>query len=204
MNSMQLITVAHAVINVSSICLATYIAGIVTLLGSALVASYFPGTVLSPRQTTSSLDVTKIDLNSIMDVPPTAIENLSENVLTTDFMPILLSCNQTQHGCENIEKKEIVDEHWKWWLNSIMIWLPEYSGLESKETLYSINDEIEYTDTLITTKFVLDTTTLIQDADEFIMDMNWKQILGIDLNLHLHDWRYYANYVTKITLGHQH
>ncbi|XP_053987596.1 protein CNPPD1 [Hylaeus anthracinus] len=204
MNSMQLLTVAHAVVNVSSICLATYTAGIVTLLGSALVASYFPGTILSPRQTTNSTDISKIDLNPIMDVPSTAIESVSENVLATNFMPTLLNCNQTQQDGENIESKEFVNEGWKWWLNSVMIWLPEYSGLDSKETSHAIKDEIGLTDTSITTKFVLDATTLIQDTEEFIMDMNWKQILGIDLNLRLHDWRYYTNYVTKITLGHQH
>ncbi|XP_043254097.1 protein CNPPD1 isoform X1 [Colletes gigas] len=193
MNSVQLITVAHSVINVSSICLATYTAGIVTLLGSALVASYFPGTVLSPRQITNSSDITKIDLNPLVDVPSTAIESVSENVLTTDFMPISPSCNETQQDSENIEPKKIVNECWKWWLNSVMLWLPEYSSLESKETLHVLNDETEHTDALITaSKFVLDATTLIQDTDEFIMDMNWKQILGIDLNLRLRDWRYYS------------
>ncbi|XP_031849620.1 uncharacterized protein LOC116434886 isoform X2 [Nomia melanderi] len=180
---------------------ATYTAGIVTLLGSALVASYFPGTVLSPRQTTNSTDVTRVDLNPNVDVSTTVIQNIPEEVLRTDFTS--LHCNETQQKCKNIESNEVINEHWKWWLNSVMIWLPAYSGLDPKETLHTISDTIEHTNSFITsTNFVLDTTTLMQDADK--IDVNWKQILGIDLNLLLRDWRYYANYVTKITLGYHH
>ncbi|XP_031849619.1 protein CNPPD1 isoform X1 [Nomia melanderi] len=201
MNSMQLLSIANAMINISSICLATYTAGIVTLLGSALVASYFPGTVLSPRQTTNSTDVTRVDLNPNVDVSTTVIQNIPEEVLRTDFTS--LHCNETQQKCKNIESNEVINEHWKWWLNSVMIWLPAYSGLDPKETLHTISDTIEHTNSFITsTNFVLDTTTLMQDADK--IDVNWKQILGIDLNLLLRDWRYYANYVTKITLGYHH
>lgn len=198
MNSMQLITVAHALVNVSSICLATYTAGVVTLLGSALVASYLPGTVLSPRQTaTDSPNAMQADLNPVVDVT-------QENILTTDFIPTSLNCNQSQEFCKSMEQNKTTDEHWKWWLNSVMTWLPEYSGLESKETLYAINKGNKRTDTLMTnTKFVLDSTALMQDSNEFIIMANWKQILGIDLKFLLYDWRYYVNYVTKITLGHQ-
>ena len=200
MNSMELITVAHAMINISSICLATYTAGIVTLLGSALVASYLPGTVLSPRQaTTNPTNITKVDLNPIMD---TTVEAASENVLPTDFMPALSNCNETQEYCESTESNETVNERWEWWLNSVMTWLPEYSGLESKQTLHTIKDEIGHTDSLMRpTKFVLDSTTLRQDSDELLRIQDWNQVLGIDF--FLDDWSYYVNYVTKITRGHK-
>ena len=200
MNSMELITVAHAMINISSICLATYTAGIVTLLGSALVASYLPGTVLSPRQaTTNPTNITKVDLNPIMD---TTVEAASENVLPADFMPTLSNCNETQEYCESSESNETVNERWEWWLNSVMTWLPEYSGLESKQTLHTIKDEIGHTDSLMTpTKFVLDSTTLRQDSDDLLRMQDWNQVLGIDF--FLDDWSYYVNYVTKITRGHK-
>lgn len=200
MNSMQLIAVAHAVVNISTICLATYTAGIVTLLGSALVASYFPGTVLSPRQPTNSADIIKTDLNPVMDVTSPPIEALSEDILTTDFISTSLSCNQSQQNCEKIGSNEITDVSWKWWLNSMMIWLQENSGSEPKKILDTANGETEHADASVTTKFFLDTSM----SDEFLMSMNWKQILGIDLKILLHDWRYYANYLTKITLDHQH
>ncbi|XP_076232755.1 protein CNPPD1 [Calliopsis andreniformis] len=195
MNSVQLITLAHAVVNISSICLATYTAGIVTLLGSALVGSYLPGTVLSPRQTaTDSTNVSRVDINPLVDIT-------QENILTTGFIPTSLSCNQSQEYRESTELNKTEDEHWKWWLNSVMTWLPEYSGLESKETLHTMNEENDHT--LMTTKFVLDTSKLMQDTDEFMIMLNWKQLLSIDLKFLLYDWRYYINYVTKITLGHQ-
>ncbi|XP_033205332.1 protein CNPPD1 [Bombus vancouverensis nearcticus] len=201
MNSMQLIAVAQAVVNMSTICLATYTAGVITLLGSALVASYLPGTVLSPRQINNSTDM-KTDCNPVMDITslPIEIESISsEDILIDDFIYTSLSCNQSQENCEYIRINEATDANWKWWLNSMMIWLPEYSGLESTKTLRTANDKTEYADTSMTTKFLFDITMSDEPFIKF-----WKQILGIDLEILLHDWRYYANCVTKLTLDHQH
>lgn len=159
MNSMQLIAVAHAVVNVSSICLATYTAGVVTLLGSALVASYLPGTVLNnPRQVTNSTDIMKADFNSEMDIT-SPIEILSENVLTTDFIStsFLLNCNQSQQNCEHIKIHKITNVNWRW-LSSIMIWLPQHSDMESKKSLQTTIDKTKHVDTSITTKFLFDVT----------------------------------------------
>lgn len=200
MNSMQLIAVAHAVVNVSSICLATYTAGVVTLLGSALVASYLPGTVLNnPRQATNSTDIMKADFNSEMDMT-SPIEILSENVLTTDFIStsLLLNCNQSQQNCEHIKIHKITNGNWRW-LSSIMIWLPQYSDIESKKSLQTTIDKTKHVDTSIATKFLFDVTI----SDEPLIKF-WKQILSIDLKIFLHDWRYYANYITKFTFDHQH
>nr|XP_034188653.1 protein CNPPD1 [Osmia lignaria] len=205
MNSMQLITVAHAMINISSICLATYTAGIVTLLGSALVASYFPGTMLSPKQITNSTDIIKTDLNPVIDVTEIAIETLPENVFTADFMSNTLNCNQTKRNSENIESDEIENIGWKWWLNPAMIWLQDTQDWNQNTDCTEQTIKLNVTNTLMTsTKFLLDVTTLIRNSDEFLMNINWKQILGIDLKIVLRDWRYYANYVKKITVDHQH
>lgn len=198
MNSMQLITVAQAVMNISSICLATYTAGVVTLLGSALVASCLPGTVLSP--TINSTNIMKTDLNSVTDMISSSVEEniLSEDILTANFMSASLNCNQSQQNCESIETNDATDINWKWWLNSMMIRLSEYSDPESKKTLHTTN---EHADTSITTKFFFDITI----SDEPLIKF-WKQILDIDLKILLHEWRYYANCVqsTKLTFDHQH
>lgn len=202
MNSMQLIAVAQAVVNVSSICLATYTAGVVTLLGSALVASCLPGTVLSP--TINSTNIMKTDFNSVTDIiSSSSIEGniLSKDILTANFTS--LNCNQSQQNCEYIETNDATDINWKWWLNSMMIQLSEYSDLnpELKKTLYTANDNTEHAGTSITTKFFFDITI----SDEPLIKF-WKQILDIDLKILLHEWRYYANCVqsTKLTFDHQH
>ncbi|XP_060811866.1 protein CNPPD1 [Bombus pascuorum] len=201
MNSTQLTAIAQVVVNISTICLATYTAGVITLLGSALVASYLPGTVLSPRQINNSTDM-KTDCNPVMDVTslPIEIESISsEDILIDDFIYTSLSCNQSQENYEYITINETIDANWKWWLNSMMIWLPEYSGLESTKTLRTANDKTEYADTSVTTKFLFDITMSDEPFIKF-----WKHILGFDLEILLHDWRYYTNCVTKLTLDHQH
>ncbi|KAK9297860.1 hypothetical protein QLX08_008613 [Tetragonisca angustula] len=200
MNSMQLIAVAQAVVNVSSICLATYTAGVVTLLGSALVASCLPGTVLSP--TINSTNIMKTDLDSVTDIiSSSSIEEniLSKDILTANFTS--LNCNQSQQNCEYIKTNDATDINWKWWLNSMMIQLSEYSDPESKKTLHTANNKTEYAGTSITTKFFFDITI----SDEPLIKF-WKQILDIDLKILLHEWRYYANCVqsTKLTFEHQH
>ncbi|CAD1468347.1 unnamed protein product, partial [Heterotrigona itama] len=199
MNSMQLIAVAQAVVNISSICLATYTAGVVTLLGSALVASCLPGTVLSP--TINSTNIMKIDLNSVTDIISSIEENiLSKDILTPNFMSTSLNCNQSQQNCEYIETNDVTNINWKWWLNSMMIQLSEFSDPESKK-LHTANDKTEHIDISITTKFFFDITI----SDEPLIKF-WKQILNIDLKILLHEWRYYANCVqsTKLTFDHQH
>lgn len=204
MNSMQLITVAHAMINISSICLATYTAGVVTLLGSALVASYFPGTILSPKQINST-DIINADLNPVVDVTEIAVEILPENIFASDLTFDTLNCNETQENCENIESNEVVNVDWKWWLNPTMIWLQNTQDWNQKNDCIKQTVKLNATKTLMSsTKFLLDITTLIQNSDEYLMNINWKKILGIDLKIVLHDWRYYTNYVTKINVDHQH
>lgn len=205
MNSMQLIGIAHAVINISSICLATYAAGVVTLLGSALVASYFPGTILTPRQTTTATNISKTELCPVLDVGPPTVDTIPSEVLTVDFIPTLISCNETREDCGHLIVDETVDSSWKWWLDSVMTWLAEYSGLDSKETLHVPDEKPGRTDAFfITSKYFFDLFMLIHGTDDLVMQVKWKQIFGIDLKLLLHDWRYYTNYVTKVTLGHQH
>lgn len=193
MNSKQLIAVAQAVVNVSSICLATYTAGVVTLLGSALVASCLPGTVLN--RTINSTNIMKTDISS----SPIEENILLKDILTANFTS--LNCNQSQQNCEYIETNDATDINWKWWLNSMMIQLSEYSDPESKKTLHTANDKTERARISITTKFLLD----IIISDEPLIKF-WKQILDIDLKILLHEWRYYANCVqsTKLTFDHQH
>lgn len=204
MNSMQLLEVAQAVVNISSICLATYTAGVVTLLGSALVASYFPGTVLGPRQTTNSTDIIKTDLNlvDLMDATASSIQVLPEDILMTDHLISLsLNCNKSEQNCPSIGTNDVNDANWEWWLNSMMTWLPEYSDSSSvrqEMTLDTRNVNAQRADAPV--EYLLDATV----SNEFLLNADWKRILGTDLKFLLHDWRYYANYVAKITLDRQH
>ncbi|CAK9809549.1 Protein CNPPD1 [Anthophora plagiata] len=84
--------------------------GVVTLFGSALVASCLPGTIFSPRQTTNCTDVMQTDLNPVMDVASSPIEILPDNILTTDFISSSLSCNQSQENCESIKQNEVTND----------------------------------------------------------------------------------------------
>lgn len=203
MNTVQLLTIAQALINISCICLATYAAGIATLLGSALVASYVPGTVLESRQTAPTINATKTQLSPMLNTNSLTSDPIPNEILTVDYYPPTppQTCNRTETDCRKFEVADSVN-HWEWWLNSVMAWLPEHSGLNIDQDVNKNNKETQRTDIFITSTYLLK-PTLIQDADELITEIKWKQIFGVDLKLLLHDWRNYASYVTKITLGYQ-
>ncbi|XP_012263099.2 protein CNPPD1 [Athalia rosae] len=209
MDSIQLAAVIQAVVSVSSICLATYAAGVATLLGSALVASQLPGTSLAPRQSPISSNNT---LNTNQVVPATesvSNEMASVNdVIATRILLAALSCNQSYDS--DYEEMDIRNGTnggavWEWWLSSLMTWLPEYSGLESEYRPTIERNMQDQPGTFITnTKSVFDIGSLGKNDRHEIMEINWKETLSLDLEFPTHNWRRYAGYIAKISLGHRH
>lgn len=207
MDSAQLAAVIQTVVSVSSICLATYAAGIATLLGSALVASQLPGTSLAPRQPVISSN----EISNASEIPVTVTEPLPNemapvDVFATGILLATLSCNQSYPVYDEIHNRNSTSDGtgWEWWLSSLMTWLPDYSGLQS--TLNPIiKDNIqEQTRTFVTNpKSVFDINTRPDNCHE-VIEINWKETLSFDLEFPVQDWRRYAGYVAKISLGHRH
>ncbi|XP_020291484.1 protein CNPPD1 [Pseudomyrmex gracilis] len=142
-NTVQLIEIARTIINVSSICLATYAAGLATLLGSTLVAHFVVqsclGTSFGSRQPANlRANLTSTDLpEPLINVQSQKIENA---------IPVSLICDESVVDCLGAESVETdIDNNdnvasWQWWLNSMMIWLPEYSTSESDIEVTNFTD----------------------------------------------------------------
>lgn len=201
-NTIKLQAIIKTLVSISSICLATYTAGIVTLLGSALVASHIPGTSLSSstsslKQSTISPTINSTNNNSNQfnqdDIEDIAISDLSN----------LLTVNEN-----NITKKMTINSNVKCelncWIDKLTDWLPEYlnPNLNDNDNNNSIIDM-----TNIGT-FITDTQPRIDDEfiiEDFITEINWRDTLKDNIYCDNNkDWRYYAKYVAEISLGYQH
>lgn len=208
LNSVQLIAIAQTLINVSSICLATYTVGLVTLVGSTLIAhfvaqSYLPGASLSPGQPA----------------------NLQTNFMSTDLIDISMN-TQSQEINDNLSisgsliRDESVDYSteidnddndiagWQWWLNSMMTWLPEYCILEddveftnSTRKLYITNNNFSFNSTQAMKIRKMEKIDKMKDfaPEDYRRNVNWKEALGnIIISIRLIVGNDRANYIMKV------
>lgn len=202
MNSVQLIRIAQTLISVSSICLATYAAGLATLLGSTLVAHFIvqsclPGASLSSRQSTNlSINLTT-NLTST-DLTDSLISTRSQEI-NDDDLPISNSENVADYSATAETDNDDEDtDSWKWWLNSTMTWLPEYCNLESNAEVANSSNKFCVTNV----NFSFNSTRAmnvkkmekIEKTEDFIPEdyrhnVNWKEILDTTLNWLEQDWR---------------
>jgi len=200
MNSVQLIRIAQTVISVSSICLATYAAGLATLLGSTVVAHFIvqsclSGASLNSRQPTNLSMNLATNLTST-DVTNSLINTQSQEINDND-LPISDSENIVDYSA--IAKTDDDDEeaNWKWWLNSTMTWLPEYCNLESNVKV--ANSTNSFCVTNVDFSFNSTQTTNIRKmekirkteafAPENYRHVNWKEVLDTTLNWLEENWR---------------
>lgn len=195
MNSVQLITIAQTLISVSSICLATYAAGLATLLGSTLVAHFIvqsclPGASLSSRQPTN---LTSTDLTD-------SLINTRLQEVNDDGLPISGSENLVDYSATaetDNDDEDIVS--WKWWLNSTMTWLPEYCNLESNDEVVAnstnrlcitnVDFSFNSTQTMNIKKIEKIEKTEDFAPEDYRRNVNWKEILDTTLNWLEQDWR---------------
>lgn len=201
MNSVQLIRIAQTLISVSSICLATYAAGLATLLGSTLIAhfivqSFLPGTSLSSRQSINlSINLTT-NLTST-DLTDSLIKTQSQEI-NDDDLPISSSENVADYPAEITDNNDEDTANWKWWLNSTMTWLPEYCNLESNVEVANSTNKLCVTNV----DFLFNSTQAVNirkmekigkmedfTPEDYRHNVNWKEILDTTLNWLEQDWK---------------
>lgn len=202
MNTVQLIRIAQTLISVSSICLATYAAGLATLLGSTLVAHFIvqsclPGASLSSRQPTN-LSVNLTTNLTSTDLTDSLINTRSQEI-NDDVLPISDSENVVDYSAIVETKNDDEDiASWKWWLNSTMIWLPEYCNLNSdieivnstnRLCVTNVDFSFNSTQAMNTRKMEKIRKTEDFTPEDYRRNVNWKEILDTTLNWLAQDWR---------------
>ncbi|XP_043283256.1 protein CNPPD1 [Venturia canescens] len=225
MENVQLAAIVHTFVSVSSICLVTYAAGLITLLGSVLVASQLPGTTLVPQQVIQpgNVRITNLTRPQYGSLNSSRIENLessSDNTKISNDFDLLLS-NDLCLNCNILgsKKPSSIEQYtsWEWWLDSVMTWLPEQSKINDNVIVNSIYDKNkrwdrgimrkygkndDSYDTIITTEKLRGKGEYIREVDNLMMEISWKNTLSSDFYVVNNVWQYYA---TKISLlGPQH
>ncbi|XP_011166512.1 protein CNPPD1 [Solenopsis invicta] len=200
MNTVQLIRIAQTLISVSSICLATYAAGLATLLGSTLVAHFIvqsclPGASFNSKQPTN-LSVNLPNLTST-DLTDSLINTRSQEI-NDDGLPISDSKNVNYSAIVETTNDDKDIASWKWWLNSTMIWLPEHCNLESdvevanstnRLCITNIDFSFNSTQAINTKKTEKIRKTEDFAPEDYRRNVNWKEILDTTLSWMVQDWR---------------
>ncbi|XP_008217663.1 protein CNPPD1 [Nasonia vitripennis] len=205
LDSMHLAALLNTILSVSSICIATYAAGLITLLGSALVATHLPGTILSSNQQTQSTSITNLQctrssdessqteleeevedilLNLISEVPETWNESYSEkDVLQQD------SSNCTVEGKKGL----------KWIVDSVTFWLASCSNYKSTICSNYWNNKSNGNSAHVTkTDFSIASDLLSPYSNNEAKKMREKSF-DSSLKISSQDWKYYLGYLSKIS-----
>lgn len=192
LNSVQLIAIAQTLINVSSVCLATYAAGLVTLVGSTLIAHFvvqscLPRASLDPGQSVN-LRMNLMSTDVLINTQSQEI-NASNLLISDSLIP---DENVDYSEVDNVDFSEIDNDDaivgWQWWLNSMMTWLPENCILENDvEFTNSIrglninNAKFNSTQTIKIRKIEkIDKIDKMKDfaPEDYRRNVNWKEALG--------------------------
>ncbi|XP_015110142.1 protein CNPPD1 isoform X2 [Diachasma alloeum] len=195
--TIRITAIVQALVSISSVCLAAYTAGVVTLLGSALIASHVPGTSLAPRTSTLSLNATKS--SGIAPDPENSHDNSNDLDRFPEDLKGLMDFrgNFTTPG-HYYKHSEAQNDSWHWWLSSLSNWLPEYSE-NNKNQLKKIAIPLQNP----VGSFVTNSQVLIGDHkswNDFVTEINWKETLKEGLQ-GSSSWQYYVELVSKISIG---
>ncbi|XP_011862963.1 PREDICTED: protein CNPPD1 [Vollenhovia emeryi] len=201
MNSVQLIRIAQTLISVSSICLATYAAGLATLLGSTLVAHFIVQSCL-PAASLGSRQPANLSMNLATNLASTdltdSLINTRSQEIDDDGLPISDSENVVDYSAAaEVDNGDEDTANWKWWLNSTMTWLPEYCSFEgdvevaNSSRLCVTNVDASFNSTQSMDMRKIETIGKTEDStpEEYRRNVNWKAILDTTLNWLEQDWR---------------
>ncbi|XP_063973543.1 protein CNPPD1 [Diachasmimorpha longicaudata] len=196
--NIRITAIVQALISISSVCLAAYTAGVVTLLGSALIASHIPGTCLAPRTSSPSLNATKI-LGTAAPTLPKVHDNFNE---LDRFSEDVMNQEGLRHNFiilgHYYEHSEAQNETWHGWLASLANWMPEYSEKNKnqlKKMAIPLHNPVG--------SFVTNSQALMGDHkswNDFVTEINWKETLKESLE-GPSSWQYYVELVSKISIG---
>ncbi|XP_011500478.1 PREDICTED: protein CNPPD1 [Ceratosolen solmsi marchali] len=197
-NSTQLAELVYTAISISSVCFATYAAGLITLLGSAIVASNLPGTLISSKQYAQPTSALNLQLTSSTHrISQIELQEQIENILLNSVSKPSEICNNS-----SVEKDITIRVNWKWIIDSVIFWLPNCSHLKSAclnnwKNKYNENN-------LYVTKldFLTESETFSRYSNDEVENIITKQDIDLSLKMAADDWKYYIAYFSKISLSH--
>ena len=192
----------NTVLSVSSICVATYAAGLITLLGSTIAATHLPETLLSTKQQIQSTSIS----NYISSVPKNSkieLEQEIENILLDSISDKTEICNESYVHNDVLKQKinsTIRRNGWEWIIDSVTFWLPNCSNSESKSCMDDWENEINHNAIYAKTDFIIESDPFSQYSD--VKNIMTKQTFDSSLKFSSHDWNHYGNHFSKVPLSH--
>ncbi|CAD6215815.1 GSCOCG00000629001-RA-CDS [Cotesia congregata] len=159
MDTIRITAIINTIFNISTVCVATYAIGLITLFGSALITSHIPGTYLALRQSSKPATLNESELI----VPET--ELIEETELPDDFLKCNVSCNNCIVKTPTSTSPDKIG-----WVSTIINWF-------SKTQLKFENDKLKNPEAFIT-----NSQSLLRDHilwENIIVEINWKDTLRV-------------------------
>ncbi|XP_014217088.1 protein CNPPD1 [Copidosoma floridanum] len=196
LDSANLLALAQTVLGVSSMCIATYAAGLMTLLGSATVASSIPRTFMSLGQQSLSSGISDHQCTALTQENLQVEEEIA-NILLESSLDKTEVCNQTntQGNVFVCNCNDTVKENgWGWLIEVITPWLNNFNQEFKCKSDWENN--FHHDDDYSTKK------SFISESDPYFrfskIDKRKKKVLlHSSLNYYKHDMKYYIGYFPK-------
>ncbi|XP_011306324.1 protein CNPPD1 [Fopius arisanus] len=190
--TIRITAIVQALVSISSVCLAAYTAGVVTLLGSALIASHVPGTSLAPKSIPLSIETPGIP----QTLPNPSVDFNYSNVLQFSGDQFIANSTASEHYFNNFEAH---NNSWHWWIPQLSSWLADYSG-DDEDCQKKIDIPLQNPGgSFVTNSQVLNP----EPRNDFVTEINWRETLqSFQGSVVAPSWKYYVGIVSDISIGH--
>ena len=186
----------QAFISVSSVCLAAYVAGVVTILGSILVAGHLPGTIFISRRLSYCNEMSCTIYKLHPECQSSLVEVDTEICLSMNNISSTTTYNHSLLECITFKPVKIIKypTYWERWSNSTLSSLSELDlrseSLRNRKMIFkhvsnfSINSKPLQMDFILKIKY------------ELFKNFNRKRITDVHFKSSLPSWKYFANHIS--------
>ncbi|KAL7293114.1 hypothetical protein TKK_0013267 [Trichogramma kaykai] len=212
LNLADVLTMLQTLVNVCSFCIATYTAGLFTLLGAVTVAAQLPDTLLNMKQSQSLALAPSTNTNHILhhkNLRIQSLEDFEEDVESLLLDSVLERSKMCNESYANLNNFKINDKHnnnnnqgLQWIVDYITLWFQNSANLKPKN--YRIDWENSFNQNRIyvtKTDFFIESDSFLQHNKDGVYNKIEKQAHDSSLKMFLSSWKYYSHHFFKIPLS---
>ncbi|XP_058797885.1 protein CNPPD1 [Phymastichus coffea] len=199
LDSIHLTSVVNPVLSISSICMATYAAGLVALLGSTVFATHLP--IVLRKQTQSTCMSSLVDRPCSNDDSCTELDQQIENILLDSISNDAEVCNESHVEIYIYMKSNYTNtgNEWDWIIDSVMFWLPNSLNLKAESGINDWKNDFNQNSVHVTkTDFIIESNPFLQYSDNEVKNIVKTKSLDSNFKIASHDWTHNFGYLSKL------
>ncbi|XP_043467536.1 protein CNPPD1 [Leptopilina heterotoma] len=195
-NTVQLFPVIQAFLSVSTVCLAAYVAGIATILGSVMLASHLPGTVFTSRRLSRCNSLSSdVYYKGFSECESSNLKTDSEILLpTNNTIPTMVYNNSHLENIASNDPDLVEFPTWDHWSESTGTFL---SNLDLQaESIKNHNKVFQDVSEFYINTEPLEADLFLPNKEELVTIFNRREVDDRDFKLSLQNWRHYVSFIS--------